>query len=69
MIHHQPSSIAAFCARELRHPERNADRIRVVRPRTRRFTDAITDRPGRFELAQGGTVFLMTLTMCRWQCR
>ena len=33
------------------------------------FTGAIKDRPGRFEMAEGGRSFSTTSTTCRWACR
>ena len=44
--------------RRLRRPPGVADRERALRPRTGAFTGAHASQAGRFEVANGGTVFL-----------
>ena len=54
----QPAQRASFRSGELRRDCGNAARKRVFRSRERRFTGAAAQRKGRFETADGGTVFL-----------
>ena len=59
LIHHSSSRRhEAVRPRQLRHPFRNAHRVRALRPRAGRVHRGHQGSPGRFELAHGGTIFL-----------